>query len=119
MDFYTMPKIDLHCHLDGSMELLSTQKMLRELGEEYSLEELKKRFGICVTLQNEEVAEFADIIILAVKPNLFSQVISGIRDVVCAKKEDKLVVSIAAGKSIDAIRGFILSPPFSGLPQTR
>ena len=46
MDFYTMPKIDLHCHLDGSMELSGTQRILRELGEEYTIEELKKRLEI-------------------------------------------------------------------------
>lgn len=40
MDLYTMPKLDLHCHLDGSMELKTTQKLLQQLGEEYSLEEL-------------------------------------------------------------------------------
>ncbi len=86
--------------------LVTKDQVMASCRRKESAEELKKRFGICVTLQNEEVAEFADIIILAVKPNLFSQVISGIRDVVCAKKEDKLVVSIAAGKSIDAIRGY-------------
>lgn len=32
---YNMPKIDLHCHLDGSMGIRMTKKLLRELGEEY------------------------------------------------------------------------------------
>lgn len=36
-----MPKIELHCHLDGSMNLDVTQALLRELGEECTKEELK------------------------------------------------------------------------------
>lgn len=42
MDLYKMPKLDLHCHLDGSMELLSTQNILKSMGMEYSLQELEK-----------------------------------------------------------------------------
>lgn len=38
----TMPKIELHCHLDGSMSLLSTQNMLKEMGEDWTLEALKE-----------------------------------------------------------------------------
>lgn len=37
-----MPKIELHCHLDGSMNLEATKKLLIERGEEYSLEQLQE-----------------------------------------------------------------------------
>lgn len=36
-----MPKIELHCHLDGSMNLDVTKELLREIGESYSDETLK------------------------------------------------------------------------------
>lgn len=36
------PKIELHCHLDGSLSLELTQKLLKARGEEYSLEELRE-----------------------------------------------------------------------------
>lgn len=36
-----MPKIDLHCHLDGSMNVEVTRALLKEIGEEYSLEQLE------------------------------------------------------------------------------
>lgn len=37
---YNMPKIDLHCHLDGSMGVDVTQRLLAQLGENYDREEL-------------------------------------------------------------------------------
>lgn len=39
----TMPKIELHCHLDGSMGLEITQTLLNQRGEQYTIEELRKR----------------------------------------------------------------------------
>uniref|UniRef100_UPI0040563F3C adenosine deaminase n=1 Tax=Agathobacter sp. TaxID=2021311 RepID=UPI0040563F3C len=38
----SMPKIELHCHLDGSMNLESTRRLLMEIGETYSLEQLRE-----------------------------------------------------------------------------
>lgn len=40
---YNMPKIELHCHLDGSMSVGLVQQLLKKLGEEYSVEELAER----------------------------------------------------------------------------
>lgn len=37
------PKIELHCHLDGSMDVLRIQQMLEQSGEVYSKEELQKQ----------------------------------------------------------------------------
>ena len=36
-----MPKIELHCHMDGSMNLGVTRELLHNMGERYSNEELK------------------------------------------------------------------------------
>ena len=36
---YNMPKIELHCHLDGSMSVELTKKLLADMGEEYTKEE--------------------------------------------------------------------------------
>ena len=33
---YNMPKIELHCHLDGSISVELTQKLLADMGEEYT-----------------------------------------------------------------------------------
>lgn len=39
---YNMPKIELHCHLDGSMSPALIQKLLKDMGEDHTLEELKE-----------------------------------------------------------------------------
>jgi adenosine deaminase len=39
---HNMPKIELHCHLDGSLGVPLVQRLLREMGEEHSTEELRE-----------------------------------------------------------------------------
>ncbi len=57
-----------------------------------------QRFGIAAGTDNQETARQADVLILAVKPVFLPEVISEIKNIV---DETKLVISIAAGKSID------------------
>lgn len=57
------------------------------------------QFGIVVAADNRQVAEEADVLVLAVKPQFFPEVIEEIRDVV----GDKLVISIAAGLTLERI----------------
>ncbi|WP_035795552.1 adenosine deaminase [Butyrivibrio sp. WCD3002] len=40
MDFKSLPKIELHCHLDGSLDLQTTRILLAERGESYESDEL-------------------------------------------------------------------------------
>lgn len=64
------------------------------------LSSAKEKFGIAVTTDNKEVAKKADVIVLAVKPQMLPQVIGEIKETIT---EDTLIISIAAGKSIDWI----------------
>ena len=57
-----------------------------------------QRFGIAAGTDNQETARQADVLILAVKPVFLPEVIAEIKNIV---DETKLVISIAAGKSID------------------
>lgn len=57
---------------------------------------IRETYGITVTEDNQQVAEKADILILAVKPQMFEEVIPQIHEKV---KEDTLIISIAAGKT--------------------
>jgi pyrroline-5-carboxylate reductase len=52
-------------------------------------------------LNNKEVAQFADILILAVNPNVHSHVIKEIKDVV---KPDSIIVTIAAGITLEDMK---------------
>lgn len=67
-----------------------------------ALKALEDKFGIRTTTSNTEVASQADILFLSVKPNIYPIVINEIKDCI---KESTIVVSIAAGQSIDAIQG--------------
>lgn len=67
---------------------------------ERTAEKKAAEFGIETCTDNRKVAEQADVLVLAVKPQFFSEVAAQIRDVV---KEETLVISVAAGKTIQYI----------------
>ena len=67
---------------------------------EETAQKIADRFGIETTTDNSIVAQAADILILAVKPQFFPEVIVRIKDEVNA---DALIISIAAGKTMDYI----------------
>ena len=64
------------------------------------LQLIKDKDNILTTLHNVEVAQFADIIVLSVKPNKYGSVIEEIKDFI---KPNAVVVSIAAGISISFV----------------
>ena len=67
-----------------------------------TLERIEEEFCIATCKDNCQVADVADVIVLAVKPVFLQEVIREIRGVVT---EDKLIISIAAGKSIEWLEG--------------
>ncbi len=64
---------------------------------EKTINKMAEKYDISVTNDNKEVAAKADTLILAIKPQFFEEVIGEVKDSV---KEDALIISIAAGKSI-------------------
>jgi pyrroline-5-carboxylate reductase len=60
---------------------------------------LRNEIGICVTAENAEVAEQAEVILLGVKPGVVAKVIEGISSII----EHQLVISLAAGVRISAM----------------
>lgn len=61
---------------------------------------LKESFGIDAGTDNKIAAQKADILFLAVKPNLFHKVIPEIRHAIT---DDTIIVSIAAGQPMERI----------------
>ena len=59
-------------------------------------------YGIEVTADNREVAQRAEILILSVKPQVYPAVIEDIKD--CVTPE-KLIITIAPGKTLDWLEG--------------
>lgn len=62
-----------------------------------AMEKAAGQFGIRTVLDNLEVSSYADFLIVAVKPQTAEQVIMEIRDSIT---EDKVIISIIAGKTI-------------------
>lgn len=65
-----------------------------------TLDKISQNYKVEVSLDNRYVAEKADILFLAVKPAVLAGVIEQIKDL---DYKDKLIVSIAAGQSLDNI----------------
>ena len=74
--------------LTGSSKTEATAKRVHE------------KYGIKTCTDNAAIAKEADVIVLAVKPVFFPEVIAEIKEFVT---NDTLVISIAAGKSLDWI----------------
>lgn len=64
-------------------------------------EKIKSELNISIAACNKDVAETVDILFLAVKPIFMEEVIAEIKDAV---KAGTLVVSIAAGKTLDFLQ---------------
>ena len=62
-----------------------------------SREKAKASLGIVMAESNREVVEQAEVIVLAVKPQFFEEVISEIKDVV---RDEQLMVTLAPGKTL-------------------
>ena len=62
---------------------------------------IKAKYNVRTVETNAQAAEEADILFLAVKPNILAEVISEIR---ASVKEDALVVSVAAGRDLKFLR---------------
>ena len=62
-----------------------------------TLQRASDSFGVRTTIENRMTAEFADVLVLAVKPNVIGTAAEEIRDVVRA---ETVVVSIAAGREL-------------------
>lgn len=63
-------------------------------------EELRAKYGIETTEDNSDVAEWADVIVIAVKPQIVDRILGPIA---AGVRDGDLVVSIAAGVPIEAI----------------
>lgn len=75
------------------------QELMASARREESLARIRSEFGI-KTGTNREVAAFADVLFLAVKPKMYAQVIEEISGSV---RDDTVVVSMAPGKSLQLL----------------
>lgn len=78
-------------------EIVKKDEVIGSAATDNTIHRITKQYGIETTLDNRKVAEAADILILAVKPQFMADVIGQVKDCV---RENTLVITIAAGKPI-------------------
>lgn len=78
--------------------LLSPENIIASAFTEKTLMTIKQKYQIRTTMINQEVAQFADILILAVNPNVHSNVINEIKEFA---KSDSIIITIAAGVTLE------------------
>lgn len=81
--------------------IVAPQDIIGSAKTQATLDAVEKAFGIRTAADNRQTAVEADVLILAVKPVFFPEIIEEIRESVT---EDKLIISIAAGKTMAWIK---------------
>ena len=81
-------------------DMVKAEDILGSAKTKATVEKMQKEYGICGMGSNAEVAKAADVLVLAVKPQFFPEVIEEIRGEI---KEETLIISIAAGKTLQWI----------------
>ena len=76
---------------------VSKENIIVSTKSEESRNNIENEFKVKTTLNSNEVAKFSDILFLAIKPNIFKDVLLDIKDNI---SKDTIVISIAAGVSI-------------------
>jgi pyrroline-5-carboxylate reductase len=71
------------------------------------LHELSDRYKVRVVTDNLAAAEQADVVLLAVKPQTHAQVLP---EIAGALNEEKVLISIAMGKSTESIESYLQGP---------
>ena len=81
-------------------DMVKAEDILGSAKTKATVEKMQKEYGICGMGSNAEVAKAVDVLVLAVKPQFFPEVIEEIRGEI---KEETLIISIAAGKTLQWI----------------
>ena len=68
--------------------------------DKVKLNKIKEKYNVIIA-NNQEVVKNAEIFFLAVKPNVYDEVLNEIKELVSA---DKIVITIAAGKKISDVQ---------------
>ncbi|MDD5939331.1 MAG: pyrroline-5-carboxylate reductase [Lachnospiraceae bacterium] len=87
--------------------IVSPEDIIGSAATEATMQHMKEEFGIRTDPSNKAVAKEADVLILAVKPLTLPVVLEEIMDVVT---EDKLIISVAAGKTTKWISQYFSKP---------
>lgn len=85
-------------------KILGSHQIIASDVNRQKLDSLHKAYGIKITDDSKVLAAEADIIILAVKPDICDAVVNSIKDIV---NEQQIIVTIAAGKSLSDVESIV------------
>lgn len=88
-------------------EMVKPEEIIGSAKTRETREKMAAEYGIVTMEKNADVAAQADMLVLAVKPQFFEEVIHEIKD---ATRPETLIISIAAGKSIQWIEDAFARP---------
>lgn len=84
--------------------LLQPENIIASALRDSTLERVNKEFGIKVTKDSQQVVKESDIIFVSVKPNVYDEVLKQVKEFIT---NDKIIIAIAAGKTIESIESVI------------
>ena len=79
-------------------QIIDAENIIASAKTKATLDRVQKELGVKVSTDNLEVTENSDILVLAVKPQYYPEVIAQIKDVV---RKEQIVISIAPGKTLE------------------
>ncbi len=82
-------------------ELVKPEDILGNAKTEKTRQKAEETWGITILPDNAEVARKADIVVLAVKPQFFEEVIGELRELGADAWQKKLLISLAPGKTVE------------------
>lgn len=86
--------------IGGLISVLDPKEIIASDAYLKGLESAKAEFGINISLDNKEVASVSEVVVLAVKPHFYEEVIREIAPVV---NKNTIIVAIAPGKTLDKL----------------
>lgn len=87
--------------------LCRAEEIMVSRRQEEALKKLEAIYGVRITADNKQVAEWAEVLFLAVKPQMLAGVIEEIRPVL---RPEQLIISVAAGKTLSWLEGELKAP---------
>lgn len=81
--------------------LIDKKHIIVSANTQNTLDKVSLEYGVVTSLDNNEVAEKADFLILAVKPHLYKEVLDEIKENI---KKSTVVISIGAGISLEFLK---------------
>ncbi|WP_434799096.1 pyrroline-5-carboxylate reductase [Terrisporobacter vanillatitrophus] len=84
-------------------KMIDNDHIMASAKSDRTLDKIKSNYNVSVTKNSKEVVEFSDLIVIGVKPDIYDEILEEIKDLI----DNKIIITIAAGKTIEAMEKII------------